>query len=686
MKVGLEQFRPKLKAGRLIPSGRVVIFEVDQPYDQIVLPVAMSDFVAMSSGEFTVRQMIENIYRKQGSVPFKALLDTILRLYHGGFFENAHELTLSSELQGWTKQKKRKWSLDWTFGQRLVSRGTVPGFFYFATLGLIVASGLGLLNWPSSTHGFVDEWMARQHSLWVTLFKIFAINSMVLTVRHWVSAAQMLMLKGKVYELSLRFSPWGIYLHMSDENTELLDNRLFVSMLHLSQILFPWALVPALGYLEFRHMDTLIISAMGLTIWELNPLANTRITALIRSLIFKKNDVSGFYDFESSDLKKQIFPEQARSEKKFITYSHLLGLGWTSFMIFGLHLIGQDWGSVVLNRLLHIQDQPVHHSLVYWLVALSWTSLATLCSIQLIRSIACFLKPTYFSRLRPMREYLHKRISVGRWTKPELTKTLSLLPMFSEYQPQHLSQLIDSSTLLTFNKGQTLYYYGDPATAIQILLEGHVSVQRRVSPQGQPWVTHLEAISIFGDSALIGDQARSAQIEATADSLVLSVPVDRIEQLAAQAGVLRQLEVYRNKTMVTQFFSSSPVFRSLSPETIDYLAKSGQMEFYDQNQTVFRQGDVGDSLYLVLRGSVDVLMNSAKIRELNKGAFFGEIALIANIPRTATIQAREPCVLFRITSDTFWGILVNHFDLGVFIESISVERLREGLRAIRESA
>jgi ATP-binding cassette subfamily B protein len=69
------------------------------------------------------------------------------------------------------------------------------------------------------------------------------------------------------------------------------------------------------------------------------------------------------------------------------------------------------------------------------------------------------------------------------------------------------------------------------------------------------------------------------------------------------------------------------------------------------------------------------------MKRLSQSNFFGEIALIANIPRTASIRTLEPSVFFKISADAFWEILVQHMDLGVFLETVSESRLREDLEA-----
>src|SRR5580700_1259537 len=92
MNKDLENFKPKIRPGRMIPHGAKFTFEVEGRYDKITLPMIMADFVLLCGGQYTLREIVEKIYRKQGSVPFRAILQTLYSLHSGGFLENSDKL------------------------------------------------------------------------------------------------------------------------------------------------------------------------------------------------------------------------------------------------------------------------------------------------------------------------------------------------------------------------------------------------------------------------------------------------------------------------------------------------------------------------------------------------------------------------------------------------------------------
>lgn len=102
-----------------------------------------------------------------------------------------------------------------------------------------------------------------------------------------------------------------------------------------------------------------------------------------------------------------------------------------------------------------------------------------------------------------------------------------------------------------------------------------------------------------------------------------------------------------------------------TPLTIGQLEKilpTIMLYSYDKGETVFSQGQKGDAFYIIYQGSVDIrlkqwLVLSKKIATLKAGDFLGEIALISDEPRTASVVCTEPTMLFTLIAEDFKFVL-----------------------------
>ena len=118
-------------------------------------------------------------------------------------------------------------------------------------------------------------------------------------------------------------------------------------------------------------------------------------------------------------------------------------------------------------------------------------------------------------------------------------------------------------------------------------------------------------------------------------------------ELGVLAGMLRKVE----------FFSP------LTVGQLDKVLPAVMLHAYDSGETVFRQGDVGDAFYIIYRGSVEIrlrkmLFFSTPVACLGPGHFIGEIALISNEPRTASVVcSSSPTLLFTLVAADFQFVL-----------------------------
>ena len=109
-----------------------------------------------------------------------------------------------------------------------------------------------------------------------------------------------------------------------------------------------------------------------------------------------------------------------------------------------------------------------------------------------------------------------------------------------------------------------------------------------------------------------------------------------------------------------RILTSVPIFAPLPGTSLEHLAGRLVPLRIDPGDVIVRQGDKGDRFYIVAEGEVEVTEDGRPISELATGDYFGEIALIRDVPRTATVIARTPVVLYALERDDFLAAVTGH--------------------------
>jgi CRP-like cAMP-binding protein len=109
--------------------------------------------------------------------------------------------------------------------------------------------------------------------------------------------------------------------------------------------------------------------------------------------------------------------------------------------------------------------------------------------------------------------------------------------------------------------------------------------------------------------------------------------------------------------------ADTPLFAGLPSEALEALVEHMQLVPLLPGAVLFRQGDPGDSLYVITEGELAVQGQGVEMSRLGPGAFIGEVALMTDQPRSATVSAVAPSELLRIDRKTLASVLANHGDL-----------------------
>jgi CRP-like cAMP-binding protein len=128
-----------------------------------------------------------------------------------------------------------------------------------------------------------------------------------------------------------------------------------------------------------------------------------------------------------------------------------------------------------------------------------------------------------------------------------------------------------------------------------------------------------------------------------------------------------------------ELLRSIPLFAKLELSKLKLLAFTSERLTFAEGQNLFRQGDMGDAAYVIIDGSADIVIESPTgplvVAQVGKNAFIGEIAILCDVPRTATVTATKRLETLKISKDLFFR-LVREFP------EMAVEIMRELARRV----
>lgn len=121
--------------------------------------------------------------------------------------------------------------------------------------------------------------------------------------------------------------------------------------------------------------------------------------------------------------------------------------------------------------------------------------------------------------------------------------------------------------------------------------------------------------------------------------------------------------------------SSVPIFAPLPGAALEHVTGRLVPLRLDAGTVIIREGDQGDRFYVVVEGEVDITAEGQPVTTQGAGGYFGEIALLRDVPRTATVTAKTPVVLYALEREDFLGTVTGHAPSARAAESVIASRL-----------
>jgi len=234
--------------------------------------------------------------------------------------------------------------------------------------------------------------------------------------------------------------------------------------------------------------------------------------------------------------------------------------------------------------------------------------------------------------------------------------SIEMLSVLTDEQREAIGTILEEAT---FKQGEYLMKQGDPAEEVFFLKEGEVSAWRSRTGQGLgEEVARMNAGAVIGESALKGEkEKRAASIRAEAK--VVTMRLGR-EDFMDMVGDLSELA---KTNFNNRIINSIEMFQLLEKEEQTMLLDSLVEKEFKRGEMIIQQADPGDSMYIIMEGTVTVTQETEDGKivtiqdELGPGSYFGEMALINNAPRMATVSATSALMTMMLDRKTFTQVL-----------------------------
>jgi cAMP-dependent protein kinase regulator len=256
-------------------------------------------------------------------------------------------------------------------------------------------------------------------------------------------------------------------------------------------------------------------------------------------------------------------------------------------------------------------------------------------------------------------------------------------PLFATMDEAEIDLLVSRLREERYSPGDVIIRQGDTGDTFYIVKRGHVEVTQRDERGVSEVVNQLDRGDYFGELALLHDAPRNATCRATVPTELLCLSRSDFDRLVRARFTLR--EKVDSSIARADLLRRMPLFAELDAHQIQVIAAQLREEVYAQGAVIMRQGEIGDTFCVIESGWVRVSVEGdgeeRVIAERGPGEYVGEIALLLDVPRTATVTALTPIQVLVLHKDDFDRLVTKHLYVSRGLERETSRRMIDLRRA-----
>eukprot|EP00123_Amoebidium_parasiticum_P006924 comp17751_c1_seq1/m.17748 comp17751_c1_seq1/g.17748 ORF comp17751_c1_seq1/g.17748 comp17751_c1_seq1/m.17748 type:complete len:642 (-) comp17751_c1_seq1:249-2174(-) len=279
---------------------------------------------------------------------------------------------------------------------------------------------------------------------------------------------------------------------------------------------------------------------------------------------------------------------------------------------------------------------------------------ASVVAIQKTKVMSCTRKDlhSFLKKQKQVREVMERVVT----SKTTTLKSLSLLEgaVLSDLQIDRLGTLFRHRII---PQGSVIFQEGQFGSEMFVVSQGNVEIAttKKDDPGQRVVLATFGPGQFFGELALAMNMPRSATAVATEKTLVLSLEKGDLLRFLTVAPDLQKAFDKQVAKRITNYLRrfDVPFLNGFNDEQYEKLAESCKFVNIPADVEIFKEGDEGREFCMIIHGEVKVTVGGREVTRMKPGSYFGEIALVQNTKRTATVTSTTDCLLLVCEKENF---------------------------------
>eukprot|EP01135_Chromosphaera_perkinsii_P011759 Nk52_evm5s2496 gene=Nk52_evmTU5s2496 len=241
-------------------------------------------------------------------------------------------------------------------------------------------------------------------------------------------------------------------------------------------------------------------------------------------------------------------------------------------------------------------------------------------------------------------------------TMQALEKAIKKNILFGHLDDGERSEVFDAMFFTHYDEGDVIINQGDDGDNFYVMDSGEVEVWTQRPNEEPKLVSNIGSGGSFGELALIYGTPRAATVKAKTDVGVWAIDRDSYRRILMGSTM-------RKRKMYESFLQKVPILDSLDHWELLTVADSLEPANFHDGEVIVKQGEAGDVFYIIVEGTAIVKQRkSAKdaevvVGKLGPSNYFGEVALLTDRPRAATVIAKGDLKCVKLDRDRFERVL-----------------------------